>query len=73
MLGALQRYFRVSDSLLVAMRDYMRDRQLLNETKEGSKSRKVQPQATGLAEGYILGHDLRNVSYDGLLRLDMSS
>jgi hypothetical protein len=68
MLEALHRHFRVPDYLLVVVQDYLKDRRLLYETEEGRKTRVV---TAGAAQGSILGPDLWNVSYDGLLRLDM--
>lgn len=68
MLEALRRDFRVPDYLLVVVQDYLRDRRLTYETEEGQRTKEV---TSGAAQGSILGPDLWNVSYDGLLRREM--
>ena len=68
MLEALQRDFRVPDYLLVVVQDYLKDRRLLYSTEDGIRSKVV---TAGAAQGSILGPDLWNVAYDGLLHLEM--
>lgn len=67
MLDALDA-FQVPEYLLQVIRDYLKGRQLLYNTKEGLRRKLL---TAGTAQGSTLGPDLWNVSYDGLLRLGM--
>ena len=51
------------------MKSYLSDRVLLYETLQGKRSRKVK---AGAAQGSVLGPDLWNISYDGILRLELA-
>lgn len=68
MLQALESDFHVPGYLLRIISDYLDDRTLLYETTEGQRSMVV---TGGAAQGSVLGPDLWNVLYDGLLRLSM--
>ncbi|MBJ4722033.1 hypothetical protein JGF03_28795, partial [Salmonella enterica subsp. enterica serovar Anatum] len=67
-LRALERDFAVPQYLLQIIGDYLRNRSLLYETAEGIKRREL---TSGAAQGSILGPDLWNISYDGILRMEM--
>ena len=60
--------FAVPKYLMRVMKSYLSDRVLLYETLQGTRSRKV---TAGAAEGSVLGPDLWNISYDGILRLEL--
>ena len=60
--------FAVPKYLMRVLRSYLSDRMLIYNTLQGKKSRKV---TAGAAQGSILGPDLWNISYDGILRLKL--
>ena len=68
MLDALQLTFRLPTYLLRMIRDYLRDRTLLYDTTSGCRIKEV---TAGAAQGSILGPDLWNAAYDGILRMEM--
>lgn len=59
MVKPLREIYHVPPYLLRMVEDYIRDRQLIYETKDCPKSKKV-------TEGSILGPELRNISYDDI-------
>ena len=67
-LEALKRNFRVPQYLLHIIGDYLRDRFIVYKTEDGLKRKEL---TAGAAQGSILGPDLWNASYDGILRLEM--
>ena len=67
-LRALEHDFNIPYYLLKIMEDYLDDRSLLYTTTNGPTSRKV---TSGAAQGSILGPDIWNISYDGILRIKM--
>lgn len=67
-LEALENYFKIPEYLLRMVRSYLSERQLLYDTTDGSAKKKV---TSGAAQGSILGPDLWNISYDGILRMGM--
>ena len=60
------RTFGVPPYLARIMGDYLRNRQVMYKTTEGRIYRET---TAGVAQGSVLGPDLWNVTYDGLLRL----
>ena len=66
MLRALEDVFHVPEYLLRILRSYLRDRELIFQTSDGPRRRII---TAGAAQGSILGPDLWNISYDGILRL----
>ena len=54
--------------LLRVLKDYLRDRNITYVTETGVKTRKI---TAGVAQGSILGPDLWNGTYDGVLNLPM--
>lgn len=67
-IRALEEDYRVPGYLLRMMDDYLADRTLVYDTLDGPRSMAV---TAGAAQGSVLGPDLWNASYDGLLRLGM--
>ena len=66
-LDALEHRFRVPAYLLRVVSDYLSDRELLYQTTEGQRSRRV----TGrVVQGSALDPDLWNVEYDGILKIE---
>lgn len=68
MMHALDEHFQVPKYLLRLLDDYLKNRVLLYSTTEGQRRTQI---TAGAAQGSILGPDLWNASYDGLLRLEM--
>lgn len=67
MIEALEE-FRVPKYLLRILKNYLSERVLVYDTTEGPMKRTV---TAGAAQGSILGPDLWNILYDGILRMDM--
>lgn len=67
-LSSLENIFKVPHYLLRIIQSYLRDRELMYDTAEGPRRRKI---TAGAAQGSILGPDLWNASYDGILRMEM--
>lgn len=67
-LQALENRFNIPAYLLRVIRNYLKQRTLIYDTVEGPRSREV---TAGAAQGSILGSDLWNVSYDGILRIEL--
>lgn len=68
MLHALEHTFKVPDYLLQVLKSYLKDRTLTYTTTEGDKTKVT---TAGAFQGSILGPDLWNIAYDGLLRQEM--
>lgn len=66
-LRALRR-FGIPPYLTRVVKDYLRNRRITYDTKEGRTNRRI---TAGVAQGSILGPDFWNAVYDGLLRLEM--
>lgn len=67
-LQALKGNFQVPGYLLKMMRSYLNSRTLIYNTTAGERRVEI---TSGAAQGSILGPDLWNISYDGILGLDM--
>uniref|UniRef100_A0A0K8SB34 Reverse transcriptase domain-containing protein n=1 Tax=Lygus hesperus TaxID=30085 RepID=A0A0K8SB34_LYGHE len=67
-LEALEGTFHVPPYLLRVMGNYLKDRNLVYETAQGQRVKEI---TAGAAQGSILGPQLWNVAYDGVLRLEM--
>uniref|UniRef100_A0A0A9Z5Y1 Reverse transcriptase domain-containing protein n=1 Tax=Lygus hesperus TaxID=30085 RepID=A0A0A9Z5Y1_LYGHE len=50
------------------LQDYLTDRFLVYDTQEGAKKKRI---TSGAAQGSVLGADLWNINYDGILRIEM--
>ena len=68
MVSPLRDKYNVPSYLLRIVEDYLNDRQLLYETKDGLRAKNVTARA---AQGSILGSELWNISYDDILRLEL--
>lgn len=68
MLESLSATFKVPSYLLAVMDDYLRNRTLKYETAQGVKTKEI---TAGAAQGSVLGPQLWNAAYDGVLRLEM--
>jgi hypothetical protein len=68
MLSALTDVFHIPDYLLRILHSYLSKRKLIFETTDGLCSKNV---TGGAAQGSILGPDLWNISYDGILQMKM--
>ena len=67
-LCALKRDFKLPEYLLRIIGDYLADRSLVYDTYDGPKQKQI---TSGAAQGSILGRDIWNAFYDGILRMDM--
>lgn len=68
MIDALEMRFKTPAYLMRIVRSYLKDRELVYNTSQGPRRKKI---TSGAAQGSILGPDLWNVSYDGILNIDM--
>ena len=67
-LEAFERAFRIPAYLLRILGDYLRDRSITYDTEDGPIKREI---TSGAAQGSMLGPDIWNVFYDGILRMEM--
>lgn len=65
---ALSTNFRVPGYLLRILQNYLSDRTLIYDTCDGQREKQI---TSGAAQGSILGPDLWNITYDGILRIEM--
>lgn len=68
MLHSLEQVFSVPDYLRNILRSYLRDRYLHWDTLDGKRGKVL---SAGIAQGSVLGPDLWNAYYDGLLRIEL--
>ena len=68
MLRALAEDFSVPKYLLRMIGAYLKDRILVYGTEDGPRTKEV---TAGAAQGSVLGPELWNIAYDGVLRMDM--
>jgi len=66
-MRSLEQNFRIPGYLSNMLKDYLRDRNLQYDTLDGKRQRML---SAGIAQGSVLGPDLWNAFYDGLLRLN---
>ena len=69
MVKPLRDKYKVPPYILRMGKNYLNDRQLLYETKNGLRAKKV---SAGTAQGSILGPEFWNISYDDILTLELS-
>lgn len=67
-LTALTDVFKIPNYMLRVLHSYLQDRTLIFETNEGQCRKVIQG---GVAQGSILGPELWNILYDGILRMEM--
>lgn len=67
-IDALEDRFKTPAYLMRMIRSYLKDRLLIYDTNKGQRTKKI---TSGAAQGSILGPDLWNVSYDGILNIEM--
>ncbi|KAJ8975986.1 hypothetical protein NQ317_016232 [Molorchus minor] len=67
-LDALSDVFKIPDYLLRMVKSYLSDRELLYDSTDGTHSKRI---TGGAAQGSILGPDLWNISYDGILKMEV--
>ena len=67
-LDAFERDFHIPAYLLRILGDYLKDRWIVYDTEQGRIKRQI---TSGAAQGSMLGPDIWNVSYDGILRMEM--
>lgn len=67
-LSALATNFHIPDYLFRMINSYLQDRELTFETLEGVQCKEI---TGGAAQGSILGPDLWNIAYDGILRMEI--
>ena len=67
-LNAMEEKHQVPPYLLRLIRSYLHNRKLMYETENGIRQMQI---TAGVAQGSILGPELWNIMYDGILRMDM--
>ena len=67
-LDAFEQDFHIPAYLLRILGDYLKDRSIVYDTEDGPIKRQI---TSGAAQGSMLGPDIWNVSYDGILRMEM--
>ena len=65
-LDAFERDFHIPAYLLRIPGDYLKDRWIVYDTNDGPIKREI---TSGADQGSMLGPDIWNVSYDGILRV----
>lgn len=66
-LNALENKFNAPKYLLRIIDDYLKNRRVLYDTDRGVREKEM---TAGAAQGSVLGPDLWNIMYDGLLRIE---
>lgn len=67
-IDALKNNFNIPGYLMRMVEDYLRDRSLIYNTRDGTRRKEI---TAGAAQGSILGPELWNVMYDSVLQLEM--
>ena len=68
MIYALESTFKTWQFIMKMIRSYIQDCELIYETQGNLCKKKI---TSGAAQGYILGPELYNISYDEILKIDM--
>ena len=68
MIRSLEQDFRIPRYLGNVLKDYLRDRILLYDTLDGRRQRVL---SADITQGSVLGPDLWNAFYDGLLHVHL--
>ena len=67
-LQTLKRDFQIPRYLFRLIEDYLEDRFIAYDTEDGPRRKEL---TAGAAQGFILGSDIWNASYDGILWMEL--
>ena len=68
-LGNFERDYYIPSYVLRIFGDCLKDRSIVYDTEDGPAKREIIP---GAAEGSMMGLGIWNISYDGIVRMEMS-